>query len=89
MGAGLGGGSLRRRNGFDGLKSPLANGLISKRLATIKLHLGADVPVFIFGQNAFGQGIGEAVANGCARSWYLLLSPKIHVPTPSILATLI
>ena len=54
-------------------------------LAEIALPLGADVPFFIFGQNAFGQGVGE---NLCAidvpNRFYLIAIPRVSCPTPLI-----
>jgi 4-diphosphocytidyl-2-C-methyl-D-erythritol kinase len=49
------------------------------------LKLGADVPVFLFGQNAFAQGIGEKLqAYELPEAWYLVLFPPVHVPTEKI-----
>src|SRR5262245_47812735 len=59
IGGGLGGGSsdcattLAVLNGLWDLKLP------AEKLAELALALGADVPFFLFGRNAFGEGIGE------------------------------
>ena len=38
------------------------------------LRLGADVPLFIFGRNALGEGIGERLRGlDLAPAWYLVL----------------
>ena len=57
------------------------------RLALISLgaKLGADVPVFVNGVNALGEGIGErltALDLPCA--WYLVLEPQVSVSTREI-----
>jgi 4-diphosphocytidyl-2-C-methyl-D-erythritol kinase len=49
------------------------------------LSLGADVPVFVFGSNAFAEGVGERLqAYELAETWYVVLSPPVHVPTAKI-----
>ncbi len=59
--AGLGGGSsdaatcLLALNRLWNLQWPLS------RLAAIGLHLGADVPFFLHGHNAWVEGVGEAI----------------------------
>jgi 4-diphosphocytidyl-2-C-methyl-D-erythritol kinase len=87
MGGGLGGGSsdaattLKTLNKLWGFNYPNAI------LAEIGLKLGADVPFFIFGQNAFAQGIGEQLrAVDLPNFAYLLIKPDAHVPTPAIFA---
>jgi 4-diphosphocytidyl-2-C-methyl-D-erythritol kinase len=49
------------------------------------LGLGADVPVFVFGQNAFAEGIGEELtAVELPEQAYLVVQPAQHVPTQGI-----
>jgi 4-diphosphocytidyl-2-C-methyl-D-erythritol kinase len=58
-----------------------------EKLAEIGLTLGADVPFFLFGQNAFGEGVGERLAPlALPRAWYLVLVPPVSVSTPAIFA---
>lgn len=85
MGGGLGGGSsdaattLLALNRLWNLQIPRA------RLMQLGLTLGADVPVFIFGENAFAEGVGEQLqAFALPDAWYLVLFPPVHVPTPQI-----
>jgi 4-diphosphocytidyl-2-C-methyl-D-erythritol kinase len=59
MGAGLGGGSSDAATTLIGLNALWNLNLDQKTLCTIGLKLGADVPFFIFGKNAFVEGIGE------------------------------
>ena len=51
------------------------------------LRLGADVPVFVFGENAFAEGVGDELqAYPLAEAWYVVLFPPVHVPTAQIFA---
>ncbi len=85
MGGGLGGGSsdaattLLALNRLWGLNLPRAT------LMQLGLQLGADVPVFVFGDNAFAEGVGEQLqAYLLPEAWYVVLSPPVHVPTAQI-----
>jgi 4-diphosphocytidyl-2-C-methyl-D-erythritol kinase len=52
------------------------------------LELGADVPVFIFGENAFAEGVGEKLSSiTLPPAWYLVLMPPVHVSTPQVFAS--
>lgn len=59
IGAGLGGGSSDAASVLIGLNHLWKLGLSQTELIKLGLKLGADVPFFLFGQNAFVQGIGE------------------------------
>ena len=59
MGAGLGGGSSDAASTLIGLNTLWDLHLDIATLCQLGLKLGADVPFFIFGQNAFVEGIGE------------------------------
>jgi 4-diphosphocytidyl-2-C-methyl-D-erythritol kinase len=60
-------------------------GLSRIALQEIGLRLGADVPVFVFGETAFASGIGEElVAIGAEPAAYLVLVPPVQVPTRTI-----
>jgi 4-diphosphocytidyl-2-C-methyl-D-erythritol kinase len=53
-----------------------------ERLAQIGLGLGADVPVFVYGQNAWAEGVGERLTPiQLPQAWYLLIDSGVHVPT--------
>ena len=55
------------------------------RLATLGLKLGADVPVFVRGDNAWAEGVGEILTPiDLPPRWYLLADPGVHVPTPAL-----
>jgi 4-diphosphocytidyl-2-C-methyl-D-erythritol kinase len=84
-GGGLGGGSSDAASVLIALNRLWKTGLTRTELMRIGLTLGADVPVFIFGQNAFAEGIGEDLEaiELPARS-YLVIQPAQNVPTLGI-----
>src|SRR5690606_651147 len=59
--------------------------LTRRQLMDLALPLGADVPVFVFGDNAFAEGIGEALQPvALPARWYVVIQPRAHVPTAEI-----
>ena len=85
MGGGLGGGSSDAATVLLALNHLWELGLSRQRLQEIALTLGADVPVFVFGRNAFAEGVGEALqAVDLPPAWYVVLEPPVHVPTMEI-----
>jgi 4-diphosphocytidyl-2-C-methyl-D-erythritol kinase len=84
-GAGLGGGSsdaastLLALNRLWGLHWP------RERLLSIGLALGADVPFFVGGCNAFVEGIGEVLTPvTLPRQWFAVVKPAASLPTAAI-----
>ena len=61
MGAGMGGGSSDAASALIGLNTLWNLNLSKETLCDLGLKLGADVPFFIVGQNAFVEGIGEKI----------------------------
>ena len=59
MGGGLGGGSSDAASTLIALNHLWQTGLSKMDLMALGLQLGADVPFFIFGENAFAEGVGE------------------------------
>ena len=59
MQAGMGGGSSNAATVLMGLNRLWGTGLSAAQLQGIGLPLGADVPFFLFGRNAWVEGIGE------------------------------
>ena len=58
---------------------------VKQALQRIGLGLGADVPIFIHGCNAFAEGVGERFTDvDLPPAWYLVLVPPLGVPTPEI-----
>jgi 4-diphosphocytidyl-2-C-methyl-D-erythritol kinase len=54
-------------------------------LQSLALELGADVPVFIFGRTALGEGIGEVLTPiEVPPAWYVVLAPGVPVATARI-----
>jgi 4-diphosphocytidyl-2-C-methyl-D-erythritol kinase len=85
MGGGLGGGSSDAATVLLALDHLWQLGLPRQRLQEIGLTLGADVPVFIFGRNAFAEGVGEALQPvDLPLAWYVVLEPPVQVPTAVI-----
>ncbi len=87
MGGGLGGGSSDAAAMLLALNQLWQLNLSRIELMRIGLKLGADVPVFIFGQNAWAEGVGEQLtAIDLAPSHYVVLTPQVHVSTAQIFA---
>jgi len=85
MGGGLGGGSSDAATTLLALNKLWKLGLSRERLMQLGLALGADVPVFIFGENAFAEGVGEQLQTfALPEAWYVVLFPPVHVPTAQI-----
>ncbi|WP_232366472.1 4-(cytidine 5'-diphospho)-2-C-methyl-D-erythritol kinase [Salinimonas sediminis] len=85
MGGGIGGGSSNAATTLVVLNYLWGCGLNDDALALLGLQLGADVPVFIYGNTAFAEGVGEqltpiTVAPAC----YLVVNPGVHVSTPAV-----
>lgn len=87
LGGGLGGGSSNAATTLKTLNKLWHFNYPDAVLAHIGLKLGADVPFFIFGKNAFAQGVGEQLrAVNLPNFAYLVVKPDAHVPTPAIFA---
>jgi 4-diphosphocytidyl-2-C-methyl-D-erythritol kinase len=85
VGGGLGGGSSDAATTLLALNRLWGAGLERVRLAELGLELGADVPVFVGGDNALVEGIGERLTPlEVPPAWYLVLVPPVAVPTARI-----
>ncbi|MCB1957723.1 MAG: 4-(cytidine 5'-diphospho)-2-C-methyl-D-erythritol kinase, partial [Rhodocyclaceae bacterium] len=85
MGGGLGGGSSDAATVLLALNRLWSLGLTRSELMALGLRLGADVPFFLFGRDAFVEGIGEQLrAIDLPGAWYVVLAPQVSVPTPRI-----
>jgi 4-diphosphocytidyl-2-C-methyl-D-erythritol kinase len=85
MGGGLGGGSSDAATVLLALNHLWNLGLPRRRLQEIGLALGADVPIFVYGRNAFAEGVGEAFSPlDLPPAWYLVVEPPAQVPTVDI-----
>ena len=88
MGGGLGGGSSDAATTLLALNRLWDLNWSREELMELGLNLGADVPVFIFGENAFAEGIGEKLKPiKLLPAWYLVLTPPVHVSTADIFAS--
>jgi 4-diphosphocytidyl-2-C-methyl-D-erythritol kinase len=84
-GGGLGGGSSDAATTLLALNHLWQLGLSRKRLQDLALQLGADVPVFIYGQTALAEGVGEILTPlAVPPAWYLVLVPPVAVSTAGV-----
>jgi 4-diphosphocytidyl-2-C-methyl-D-erythritol kinase len=87
VGGGLGGGSSDAATALVALNRLWDTRLPRERLLALAPDLGADVPVFVFGESALVEGIGERLtAIPVPASWYVVLVPPVSVPTARIFA---
>jgi 4-diphosphocytidyl-2-C-methyl-D-erythritol kinase len=85
VGGGLGGGSSDAATALLALNRLWRLELPRARLMELGLALGADVPVFVFGESAFGEGVGERLTRiHLPPAWYLVLVPQVSVSTAEI-----
>ncbi|MCE2859079.1 MAG: 4-(cytidine 5'-diphospho)-2-C-methyl-D-erythritol kinase [Oxalobacteraceae bacterium] len=85
MGGGLGGGSSDAATTLMALNHLWQAGMTRSELMALGLRLGADVPFFLLGENAFVEGIGEQLTAVPTPSvWFVVIHPGISVPTPVI-----
>ncbi|MGR9051129.1 MAG: 4-(cytidine 5'-diphospho)-2-C-methyl-D-erythritol kinase [Gammaproteobacteria bacterium] len=88
MGGGLGGGSSDAATTLVALNELWGLGLSLERLMALGLSLGADVPVFVFGRNAWAEGVGEILeAIEIPESWFVVVKPACHVNTGEIFSS--
>jgi 4-diphosphocytidyl-2-C-methyl-D-erythritol kinase len=88
VGGGLGGGSSDAATTLIGLNRLWGLDMKRNELHAVGLKLGADVPFFLFGQNALGEGIGERLTPlELPAASYLVLTPQVTVSTKEIFAS--
>jgi len=84
-GAGLGGGSSNAATTLLGLNQLWGTRLNIDELKTLGLTLGADVPIFIHGQTAFAEGVGEAlISTNIEQKHYIIVVPGVFVSTQTV-----
>ena len=84
-GGGFGGGSSDAATVLLALDTLWQTHLGLDQLAELALQLGADVPVFVRGENAWAEGVGERLTPiALAPAWYLLADPGVHAPTAAL-----
>jgi 4-diphosphocytidyl-2-C-methyl-D-erythritol kinase len=85
QGGGLGGGSSDAATTLLALNHLWSCGLSPVDLTALGLPLGADVPVFIGGFSAWGEGIGERLTPvELPERWYLIIHPGCTVSTREV-----
>lgn len=87
-GGGFGGGSSDAATVLVALNRLWRVGLEEDALAGLGLQLGADVPVFVRGRNAWAEGVGEQLTPlALPPAWYVIADPGVHVPTAALFAS--
>lgn len=85
VGGGMGGGSSDAATVLLALNRLWALDWSRARLRALGATLGADVPFFVFGENALGEGFGERLTPlQLPEAWYLVLHPQVAVSTKEI-----
>jgi 4-diphosphocytidyl-2-C-methyl-D-erythritol kinase len=88
-GAGLGGGSSNAATVLMVLNELWGLNISNTKLMELGISLGADVPFFIYGQNALALGIGEILSPvDIPKQYFVLVKPSFHIPTRNIFAHL-
>lgn len=84
-GGGVGGGSSDAATTLLALNHLWDAGMSRQRLQVLALPLGADVPVFVYGQSAVAEGVGEILAPlTLPPAWYLVLVPPVAISTADV-----
>ncbi|MEE9319073.1 MAG: 4-(cytidine 5'-diphospho)-2-C-methyl-D-erythritol kinase [Granulosicoccus sp.] len=84
-GGGLGGGSSDAATTLVALNEFWRLGLSIKELAEIGVTVSADVPVFVYGQASWAEGIGDKLTPVApTEPWYLIVNPNVHVSTEEL-----
>jgi len=88
MGGGLGGGSSDAATVLVALNQLWELGLDTNQLAQLGLSLGADVPVFVRGESAWAEGVGEQLQPvQLPEAWFFVLCPNVSIPTAELFAS--
>lgn len=84
-GGGLGGGSSDAATTLVALNEFWRLGLSIKELAEIGVTVSADVPVFVYGQASWAEGIGDKLTPVApVEPWYLIINPMVQVSTATL-----
>lgn len=84
-GGGFGGGSSDAATVLRALDRLWGLDLGVEALAGLGARLGADVPVFVHGRNAWADGVGERLQPlDLPPAWYLVADPGVHAGTATL-----
>jgi 4-diphosphocytidyl-2-C-methyl-D-erythritol kinase len=85
LGGGFGGGSSDAATVLVGLNELWGTALKIRELSAIGADLGADVPVFVEGENAWAEGIGDRLTPlELPHRWFLVVDTGVCVPTAEL-----
>jgi 4-diphosphocytidyl-2-C-methyl-D-erythritol kinase len=84
--AGLGGGSSNAATTLMTLNEMFALNLSREKLMIMGARLGADVPFFIYGDQAWASGIGDHLehAEKLPPLWFVLVNPGLEISTQEV-----
>ena len=87
IGGGIGGGSSDAATVLCGLNKLWDCNFSVDKLADLGAQLGADVPVFVRGNSAWAEGIGEQLTPiQLPQKWFVVIHPKVFASTAEIFA---
>jgi len=82
MGGGLGGGSSDAATTMRALNQLWSLNLTQDELIKLGAKIGADVPIFIYGKNAWAEGVGEKLTTiDLPKRWFFIIAPAVHIST--------
>ena len=82
MGAGLGGGSSNAATTLIAMRDYCDKSISNVDMICMGSKLGADVPIFLYGQSAWAEGIGDILSPKRFEPCHILLvKPDVHVST--------
>ena len=88
IGGGLGGGSSNAATTLLALNQLWQCHLSKTELAQLGLTLGADVPIFLHGEAACAEGVGEQLSPiSPPEPWYAVIAPDCHVSTAEVFSS--
>lgn len=88
IGGGLGGGSSNAATTLLALNQLWQCHLSKTELAQLGLTLGADVPIFLHGEAAWAEGVGEQLSSiSPPEPWYAVIAPDCHVSTAEVFSS--
>ena len=85
VGGGFGGGSSDAATVLVAANALWSCGYPAQALAALGATLGADVPVFVRGHNAWAEGVGDQLTPlDLPSAWYVLADPGVHASTADL-----